>query len=115
MDLTFSNLEPNGLVIDYQSSLLYWIDAWFNEIKYVNFNASDSGTVERFTVLNPRPFSVAFYNEMLYFSDFHSRSIERFNLTTGEHERNMGSMGPSAIYGIALLDSSTQPQGKCGD
>ena len=36
--VTYNLTYPNGLAIDYESSLLYWCDAGTNVIEYSDFN-----------------------------------------------------------------------------
>lgn len=99
------------LVIDFNSNLLYWADANNDVIEHMNLDGSDRNTVTMFTSLNLYSFSLALHEDMLYASDLRSRSIERVNLTTGQHYRNMGWLGSERTYGIALNDSSREPQG----
>ena len=107
----YPQLLINSLVIDFNSNLLYWADANNDVIEHMNLDGSDRNTVTMFTSLNLYSFSLALHEDMLYASDLRSRSIERVNLTTGQHYRNMGWLGSERTYGIALNDSSREPQG----
>lgn len=102
----------NGLIIEFTSNLLYWADAQNDVIEYMNFNGSQRTLVTSFTSINLYPHSITIYKDILYASDYRSRSIERVNLTTGDHIRNMGWLSAMRAYGIALDDSSREPPGK---
>lgn len=105
------HLLINGLVIDYSSKLLYWVDAQTVVIEHVNFYGSDRVMVQAFSIY-PYPYRATLYKGVFYYSDLKSRSIERFNLTTAEHLHNMGWLTIQRVYGIALNDSSREPPGK---
>ena len=110
----YPQTQINSLVIDFNSDLLYWVDATTDVIEHINLDGSDRNPVKMFTSLNLYSFSLTLYGDMLYASDFFSKSIERVNLTTSQHYRNMGWLGSKRIYGIALNDSSREPQGMYG-
>lgn len=108
----YIHLSINSLVIDFNSDLLYWVDASTDIIEHIKLDGSDRTHVTMLTSVNLYSFSLALYGDMLYASDLFSHSIEKINLTTNEHYRNMGWLGKLRTYGIALNDSSREPQGK---
>ena len=107
----YIHLSINSLVIDFNSDLLYWVDASTDIIEHIKLDGSDRTHVTMLTSVNLYSFSLALYGDMLYASDLFSHSIEKINLTTNEHYRNMGWLGKLRTYGIALNDSSREPQG----
>lgn len=102
----------NGLLVEFTSNLLYWADAQNDVVEYMNFDGSQRTLVKAFTSINAYPYSLTVYKDILYASDHRSRSIERVNLTTGEHIRNMGWLSAMRTYAIALDDSSREPPGE---
>ena len=102
----------NGLVIDFTSDLLYWADAQTDVIEHMKFDGSERTQVKSFTSLNLYSIGLTLYGDILFASDYRSRSIERVNVTTGEHLRNMGWLTAMRTYGIALNDFSREPAGK---
>ena len=98
------------LVIDFNSNLLYGAcqNMYGTEYMYINLDGSDTDT--RTKCRNWDYLSVALHENVLYESQVSSGSIERVNLITGQHE-NMGWLGFGSTYGIALNDSSREPQG----
>ena len=98
------------LVIDFNSSLLYGAceNKYGTGYMYINLDGSDTDT--RTMCTNWDYFSVALHENVLYESQVSSSSIQRVNLITGQHE-NMGWLGFGRTYGIALNDSSREPQG----
>ena len=98
------------LVIDFNSNLLYGAceNIYGTKYMYINLDGSDTDTLTMCT--NEYYFSVALHKDVLYESQVSSSSIETVNLNTGQHE-NMGWLGFGSTYGIALNDSSREPQG----
>ena len=113
----FLQIRINSLVIDFQSDLLYWVDAgYFSDdmIEHIELDGSNKQEFKVFTSVNLHSFSLTLYDDMLCASDLNSRSIERVRISTNEHYRNMGWLANKKIYGIALNDSSREPQGMYG-
>ena len=108
----YVQLLINALVIDFRSDLLYWVDASTDMIEHINLNNSERTQVKLFSSVNLYSYSLVLHEDMLYASDLYSGSIERVNITTNEHYRNMGWLTNKRPYGIALNDSSREPQGK---
>lgn len=109
----FAQTLINSLVIDFNSDLLYWVDANNDIVEHIRLDGSGRTELKLFTSVNLYPFSLTMYKDMLYASDLRSRSIERVNVTTRERYRNMGWLTAMRTYGIALNDSSREPQGWC--
>ena len=101
-----------GLVIEFNSNLLYWADAQTDVLEYMDFNGTQRTVVKSFPSVNVYPYSLTIYKDILYASDYRSRSIERVNLTTGDHIKNLGWLSAMRTYGIALDDSSREPPGE---
>ena len=104
-------IHINSLVIDFKSDLLYWVDAGQDAIEHIELDGSNRQEFKVFSSVNLYSFSLTLYDDMLYASDLNSRSIERVRISTNEHYRNMGWLTNKKTYGIALNDSSREPQG----
>jgi len=76
---------PNGLTIDQVTNRLFWADAKLDKIE-----ASDLTGKNRQLILssgnNIHPFGLVVYNEMLYWTDWNTTSVSRFNLTSGSQD-----------------------------
>ena len=103
----------NGLVIDFSSDLLYWVDAQTDIIERMKLDEERKAeTVHTTTSHNLYSFGLTWYENILYASELRSRSIERVNVTAGEHLRNMGWLTEKMTYRIALNSSSREPSGE---
>ena len=107
----YFQLLINALVIDFKYDLLYWVDADTDVIEHIELDGSNRQEFKVFTSVNLNSFSLTLYDDMLYASDLNSRSIERVGISTNVHYRNMGWLTNKKTYGIALNDSSREPQG----
>ena len=90
---------PNGLTLDYQHQVLYWIDASLDKIESSNVDGTNRTLIANFALSSPNyhPFSMTFFNNILYWSDWGTDMIhfifsngtsltslrERFSLSTG--------------------------------
>ncbi|XP_062576146.1 low-density lipoprotein receptor-related protein 4-like isoform X3 [Saccostrea cucullata] len=72
---------PNGLTLDYTTDKLYWADAKHHVIECSNLDGSS-----RRTVINsglPHPFALTLFEDELYWTDWHTKSINKANKFTG--------------------------------
>lgn len=78
---------PNGLALDYPAKKLYWADAKHHVIESAHFDGS-----ERKKVLSnhlPHPFALTIFEDSLYWTDWHTKSISSANKVTGKGFRNI--------------------------
>ena len=63
---------PNGLTLDYQNQVLYWIDGSLDKIESSNVDATNRRLIATFasSTLNYQGFSLSFFNNTLYWSDW---------------------------------------------
>ncbi|WAR04037.1 LRP4-like protein [Mya arenaria] len=103
---------PNGLTLDYGADKLYWADA-----KHHVIECADLDGKQRRTVINqglPHPFALTLFEDELYWTDWHTKSINRANKFTGndvEMVRNRLHF-PMDIH-IFHHDRQPQVQGGC--
>ncbi|CAG9854879.1 unnamed protein product [Phyllotreta striolata] len=79
--ITESVFWPNGLTIDYTANQIYWADAKHNVIETSNFDGSS-----RRKVLSkglPHPFALTIFEDALFWTDWHTKSITTANKITG--------------------------------
>ncbi|KAL4225514.1 Low-density lipoprotein receptor-related protein 4 [Mactra antiquata] len=72
---------PNGLTLDYAAEKLYWADAKHHVIECSNYDGT-----QRRTVINqglPHPFALTLFEDELYWTDWHTKSINKANKFTG--------------------------------
>ncbi|GBO17456.1 Low-density lipoprotein receptor-related protein 4 [Araneus ventricosus] len=73
---------PNGLTIDYDSRRLYWVDAQLDRIE-----TSDLSGKHRMQLVDDvaHPFGLTLYGPHLFWTDWHTKSIERVDKDTGRN------------------------------
>ncbi|KAM3968213.1 low-density lipoprotein receptor-related protein 4 [Aphomia sociella] len=72
---------PNGLTIDYMESKIYWADAKHHVIEKATFDGR-----ERKRITNkglPHPFAMTLFEDAIYWTDWHTKSISTVNKKTG--------------------------------
>lgn len=84
---------PNGLTYDQATNHLFWADAKLDKIEKLDLNG---GERSRHLILSPaaniHPFGLTMYQDILYWTDWNTKSISRFNLTSRRQE--------TIIYGL---------------
>ena len=70
-------MRPNGLTLDYQNQVLYWIDAILDKIESSNVNGTNRQLIKILVSSSPNyyPFSMSFFNNILYWSDWGTDKI----------------------------------------
>nr|XP_012143749.1 PREDICTED: vitellogenin receptor [Megachile rotundata] len=106
--LIVDSLEwPNSLSIDYASNRLYWVDSKLKIIESVGLDGSDRRIVLR--GIAKRPFSLAVFEDKLYWSDWMSNTIQSCDKYTGK-DWNILVDTNSTIYGIHIYHSVLKPK-----
>ena len=97
---------PNGLTIDYATSRLYWVDAFFDKIETSDLE----GRVRRNLLRVPHPYGIAVRNSILYWTDWMTRSVASAGIDGSTALRNITSgLRPSNVH---VVYYSAQP-GAC--
>ena len=106
-----SQYWPNGIFIDYTEDRVYWIDAWIDAIDSCDLNGNNRRQVASpvHPIFNMHPFDFTVYDDILYWSDWNTDSIERLNWTTAAYIGGLGVLTYDRVFGVALLDNSRQP------
>ena len=61
---------PNGLTLDYESKLLYWVEAKLRYIAAVDWNGNNRRTVFHEREALPQPFALSVFHSELYWTDW---------------------------------------------
>ncbi|XP_041374759.1 low-density lipoprotein receptor-related protein 2-like [Gigantopelta aegis] len=96
---------PNGLCIDFGSSRLYWVDAYFDRIQHSNFEGNDLQTLSGHSITHP--FGIAIYKDYIFYTDWRLESIIRINKRGGQETRIRSGIGK--LMGIRVYDHDLQP------
>ncbi|XP_033360743.1 vitellogenin receptor isoform X1 [Bombus vosnesenskii] len=106
--LVSKDLElPNSLSIDYANERLYWIDAKAKVIESVRLDGTDRKAILK--DIAKRPFSLAVFENKLYWSDWISNTIQSCDKFTGKNWEVLVSTN-STIYGIHIYHSVLKPK-----
>ncbi|XP_072376430.1 low-density lipoprotein receptor-related protein 4 [Diabrotica undecimpunctata] len=87
--ITESVFWPNGLTIDYTSNQIYWADAKHNVIETSNFD----GILRKKVISKglPHPFAITIFEDAIFWTDWHTKSISTANKITGAGLRPLHS------------------------
>ena len=74
---------PNGITIDYDRELVYWVDAGniTHGIEYCDFNGN--GRVVLINQMVLHPFGIILYKDHIYWTDWRTNKVERADKITG--------------------------------
>uniref|UniRef100_A0A8C7Z4T7 Low density lipoprotein receptor-related protein 4 n=1 Tax=Oryzias sinensis TaxID=183150 RepID=A0A8C7Z4T7_9TELE len=72
---------PNGLTIDYASRRIYWVDAKHHVIERADLDGRNRKAV----ISLPHPFAITVFEDSLYWTDWHTKSINSANKFTGKN------------------------------
>lgn len=102
----YSVIIWNGL-----SRRLYWIDARLDYIAFCDYNGAHRQTVLRDGAKIQHPFSIAQFEDMVYWSDWFGQQVEQGNKFHGGNHTliHAASFKPMDLYVVHPLQ---QPKGK---
>uniref|UniRef100_A0A665TZ97 Low density lipoprotein receptor-related protein 4 n=1 Tax=Echeneis naucrates TaxID=173247 RepID=A0A665TZ97_ECHNA len=73
---------PNGLTIDYAGRRMYWVDAKHHVIERADLDGRNRKAV----ISLPHPFAITVFEDSLYWTDWHTKSINSANKFTGKNQ-----------------------------
>lgn len=76
---------PNGLTIDYTVDHIYWADAKHHVIESVRLDGTGRRRVMERGL--PHPFAITIFEDSLFWTDWHTKSIHQANKLTGHDIR----------------------------
>ena len=76
----------NSLAMDYQSRLLYWCDGYLDKIERVDLQGNNRAVILDLSLDSMHPFGLALFGDVLFWSDWNSRNIHKYNMTTSVDE-----------------------------
>jgi len=76
---------PNGLTIDQVTNRLFWADAILDKIEVSDLNGRNRQLIMP-SAANIHPYGLAVYQDILYWTDWKTKSISRFNLSSTKQE-----------------------------
>ena len=104
-------VQPNGIVIDFSSNTLFWVDSVLNYIATADYNGKNRKEI--FAYKNIHPFDLCLLSSTLYWTDRADvNDLLKIDKKTGRYlgdYKTLGERGSSRE--IAVYDSSEQPAG----
>uniref|UniRef100_A0A671R237 Low-density lipoprotein receptor-related protein 1-like n=1 Tax=Sinocyclocheilus anshuiensis TaxID=1608454 RepID=A0A671R237_9TELE len=98
-------LWPNGLSLDIQQGILYWVDAYYDRIEMVLLNTTERRTVFEGQELN-HPFGLCHYKNFLFWNEYRSGGIYKLDQNTKKATLLRSERPP--IYEIRTYDAQQQ-------
>lgn len=98
---------PNGLTIDWPNNRIYWVDAKLKKVESVRLDGTQRVTVIGSTIKHP--FSIAVFNDRIYWSDWDTKSIQSCDKFNGKDRKTV--VQDRQIFDIHIYHSSIQPKG----
>jgi len=97
---------PNGLAFDAVLNRLYWSEAKLGTIEYYDFDTKQRKSVFKDGVFHP--FSLAVFEDNLYWSDWTTFSLNKGNKLTGHNQTMLVREMDEHIMGIHVFHPSIQ-------
>ena len=102
----------NSLALDFKNKLLYWCDARLDKIERVDLQGNNRVLILRLTSATyHHPFGLALYEDALFWSDWSTKSIHKYNMTSSISEvliRGMGRPMEIHIYDSRTITTGTR-------
>nr|XP_018901907.1 PREDICTED: prolow-density lipoprotein receptor-related protein 1 [Bemisia tabaci] len=100
---------PNGLTIDYQTTRLYWCDAYLDKIEHINLDGT-----KRQTVLSGSgeklgsPYGLAIFERTLIWTESQKGTVQALNLMSNSSKALVLSVENPPLFEIKVFDESSQ-------
>ena len=104
---------PNGLAVDQLMDRLYWADSKLDKIETVKMDGSDRREI--LTTHTIHPFSLAVFEDFIYWSDWETREVISCNKYTGKEykvlikEAGIRPMGITVAHPVLLEEELPAP------
>ena len=103
----------NSLALDFKNRLLYWCDAQLDKIERVDLQGNNRMLILDLSYSNDsyHPFGFALYEDALFWTDWITKSVHRYNMTSALSDVLVHGMGtPMEIH---ISDYSIITSGGC--
>ena len=102
---------PNGLTIDYDLDLVYWIDAKERSISAVDFMGGNRRVIVSGQDRIMHPFSITVFEDYLYWTDWTKETVERADKFTGSNQTTVLA-GLTSPMDVKVIHKLRQANGK---
>jgi len=105
---------PNGVTVDVVMRRIFWSDAKLNKLESANFDGSDRRRVIPDEYAK-HPFSLAIFEDTLYWSDWQTREILSCNKFDGKNQTTLAKERNAIPYGITIAHYILEPRDRFWD
>ena len=97
---------PNGLTLDHVKTRLYWADASYDKLEYLDLRNNRRVTLISSSAVLPHPFGLTLLGDYLYWTDWNRYGVYRANKDNGGNVTAFitGIGQPMDIHGYNLSD-----------
>lgn len=97
---------PNGLTVDLENNLIYWVDGHYHFLDVMNLDGSNRRTILKDVLY---PYSVTLLKSRLFWSDWNVGSIQTYDLITNETKQLIDPTEVPLV--VHAWDQRLQPAG----